>query len=153
MTKISGSRRSNTVSSHKCPNRSKSHRERHQAGSWFAQLFNRLYFKLSKNLLVIGPVSFAWLLFRSLSKPSRLRYPCQQMALMQSSLFVGLIAHKGTDFISIPKRLPKSPVKTGLILAAMLVANLVGAEAKQLLTGPVDVNLEQAKTPIKSAGS
>lgn len=59
---------------------------------------------------------------------------------MQGSLFVGIVVHKGSELITFPKRLPKLPVKAGLILAAMLLANLLGTEAKQLLTSPVDIN-------------
>ena len=129
-----------TVSPRQCPNRSKKDGDQHQTDGWLSLLVNRLYLKLSKNLLIIGPISLAWLLFRSLRNPSRLRYPCQQMALMQSSVFVGLITHKGTEFISFPKRLPKIPARTALILVAMFIFNLVGAEARQLLATPVDVS-------------
>jgi hypothetical protein len=123
-----------------CPKRAEYIAQIQTEKGWLASALGLLYHKLSKNLLIIGPISLAWLLFRSLRKPSRLQYPCQQMALMQGSLFVGFIAHKGSERISLPKQLPKLPAKTGLILAAMFLVNMVGAEAKQILAGPVNVN-------------
>jgi hypothetical protein len=124
----------------RCPKYTKQSKIKRRKIGWLSSALDLVYHKLSKNLLIIGPISLAWLLFRSLRKPSRLQYPCQQMALMQGSLFVGFIAYKGSDRFSLPKQLPKLLAKTGLILAAMLLVNMIGVQAKQLLKSPVDVN-------------
>jgi hypothetical protein len=49
----------------------------------------------SHNFVWLGISSIAWLLFRSGTRPSRLRYPCQQAAMSTSSVFLGSFALPG----------------------------------------------------------
>jgi uncharacterized protein (DUF362 family) len=46
--------------------------------------------KIAENTPLIGIASLIWLLFRSGPKPSRLKYPCQQAALVNVSVFLPL---------------------------------------------------------------
>ncbi len=59
------------------------------------KLFRRVKHFFAHNFIWLGISSVAWLLFRSGTKPSRLRYPCQQAAMSTSSLFLGTFALPG----------------------------------------------------------
>ena len=59
------------------------------------KLFRRARHFFAHNFIWLGISSVAWLLFRSGTKPSRLRYPCQQAAMSTSSLFLGTFALPG----------------------------------------------------------
>jgi hypothetical protein len=53
---------------------------------------------LRRNTLFIGIASLIWLLYRSGTKPSRVRYPCQQACLANVSMYLSpsilLLAHR-----------------------------------------------------------
>lgn len=59
------------------------------------RLFRRAKHFFAHSFIWLGICSTAWLLFRSGTKPSRLRYPCQQAAMSTSSLFLGALALPG----------------------------------------------------------
>jgi len=59
------------------------------------KLFRRAKHFFAHNFVWLGICSTAWLVFRSGTKPSRLRYPCQRVAMSTSSLFLGTFALPG----------------------------------------------------------
>ena len=91
-----------------------------------------------RNLLIFGVLSFLWLIFRTGTKPSRIVYPCQQAALVNSSALFG---------VSIPLYVTTlwSGTKNGLyrkwkfLVAIFLVACVV------LNVQPYLINFQPAK--------
>ncbi|NIM93049.1 MAG: DUF362 domain-containing protein [Anaerolineales bacterium] len=98
-----------------------------------------LYHWITRNILIVGPISLIWLLFRSGGKPSRLQYPCQQMAAAQSTLFLGLLFQK----IPLPNRISRIPtiaLRVLLIGLSLLLINLGTIDALSASSSPVDTN-------------
>jgi hypothetical protein len=95
------------------------------------KLFRRAKHFFAHNFIWLGISSIAWLLFRSGTKPSRLRYPCQQAAMSTSSLFLGTFALPGLSrglkrfWPGMPSfRLRRSWVAIATVLIVALVAGV-----------------------------
>lgn len=111
---------------------------------------------LVRNRLAIALASLVWLILRTGTKPSRIAYPCQQVAVINvGALFAGLIP---ALFLARRKAHgPREPAwvawRRQVTLATLLfVAALVGVEgfqyAESLQSAPLPQPLEASATPL-----
>ena len=102
---------------------------------------NKNNFK-KKNLLFFGVASLLWLIFRTGTKPSRIIYPCQKAALVNSSILLGifipLLATSG--LMKTKKFLSK---KGTTIILLIMVASLI-LNSEQFLG---NIQFAEAATP------
>ena len=94
---------------------------------------------------MIGLVSLVWLIFRTGAKPTRVTYPCQRIALANSSLLLGIFIPFW--FVSALTKTEKFISKKGIpILIVLLTANLMLSGAEFLwgdqFVGGADPNQE-----------
>ncbi|MEW6555438.1 MAG: DUF5719 family protein [Actinomycetota bacterium] len=123
----------------------RSYPEAQPARKRFPGFRGRLKAILLCNVYVVGIVSLVWLLVRSGRKPSRISYPCQQAALLNTTVLfggavmpvavrAGRFAHAKALGVEMPKpsRLKRAAEVTAiLVLAGLLAFSLFGG-----LSGP-----------------
>jgi hypothetical protein len=83
--------------------------------------------KLKFNLFFFSLVNFFWLIFRTGSKPSRIKYPCQRAAMGNISFSLGTLVplSLSTPFLATKKNfLPKN----GVVILSILLFGMISGE-------------------------
>ncbi|MHA2062327.1 MAG: hypothetical protein ACW963_08580, partial [Candidatus Sifarchaeia archaeon] len=83
--------------------------------------------KLKFNLFFFSLVNFFWLIFRTGSKPSRIKYPCQRAAMGNISFSLGTLVPLSltTPFLATKKNfLPKN----GVVILSILLFGMISGE-------------------------
>ena len=98
---------------------------------------------LSRWPCVIGPLALVWLLVRSGRKPSRLAYPCQQLAAAQAAIFFGVLYESVSRAFGRPRLLRSSPAKI-LAFAVISLVLVTGTSEAGRQSSPADHPLHGA---------
>jgi len=104
---------------------------------------------------IIGIIAIAWIIFRVATKPSRLSYPCVQVAIPFASSLGGYIAATIISAIAWVHLRKKAITKTVLYSAAIGMAGLSGSmildEATEIKTTKVQTIVQAVNQPIGTA--
>ena len=102
--------------------------------------------RLKDNLFVVGLLSILWFMFRSGRKPSRVVYPCQQVAAFNGNIWIA------TYILPIVSAIPSRPSffsdrkKVMTLIAAVVVVSTVGGLAWWRFYGPQGTLLGETTT-------
>ncbi|MEE9410385.1 MAG: DUF362 domain-containing protein, partial [Candidatus Heimdallarchaeota archaeon] len=95
--------------------------------------------KFFNNIFVFGLLNLAWFFFRTGRKPSRIVYPCQQEALKNVSISMGVLI----PILSFPLYWKKiKPYIKPIIAFTLVISPICGAYAFQSLTTFEEVQLQ-----------